>query len=93
MKFPIEQRMIIGGMIAAMSSMAVNASEVRVGVGLIVGAIFVVGGIILKELRPSQGHGPMAWAEVYEGKVWTVQIHRSRWHTTPLYLGNRERKA
>lgn len=29
---------------------------------------------------------PIAWAEVYDGKIVTVQLDRSKWHTTPLYL-------
>lgn len=29
---------------------------------------------------------PIAWAEVYDGKIVTVQLDKSKWHTTPLYM-------
>lgn len=31
---------------------------------------------------------PIAWAEVYDGKIVTVQLDRSKWHTTPLYISD-----
>lgn len=29
---------------------------------------------------------PIAWAEVYDEKIVAVQLDKSKWHTTPLYL-------
>lgn len=43
-------RMIVGGWIAAFGSLAFAPTDTRIMGGMIVGAIFVVGGIILKEI-------------------------------------------